>query len=110
MDPELDYTREASSRYQQVYHQLILLPCFNFKILLQVLVQDPYRKWNAARAVTSAKHWKKIQTELKHSVQTISSQPDVGFAQLCKQGADQDEDEFNLDGLTMDQLIARLRM
>ena len=30
MDPELDYTREASSRYQQVYHQLILLPFFHF--------------------------------------------------------------------------------
>ena len=77
-----------------------------------MLVQDPYRKWNAARAVTSAKHWKKIQTELKHSVQKISTQPDVGFKQLCEKGAeevDQEEDELNLDGLTMDQLIARLR-
>ena len=29
MDPELDYTREASSRYQQVSHQLILLSFLN---------------------------------------------------------------------------------
>ena len=70
-----------------------------------MLVQDPYRKWNAARAVTSAKHWRKIQTELKHSVQIISTQPDAGFALLCEKGPDQED-----DGLSMDQLIARLRM
>ena len=78
-----------------------------------MLVQDPYRKLNAARAVTSAKHWKTIQTELKNSVQKISTQPDIGFKQLCEKGADeavQEDDDLNLDGLTMDQLIARLRM
>ena len=95
MDPVLDYTREASSRYQQVSHRLkytfyLLLSC------LQVLVQDPYRKWNAARAVTSAKHWEKIKAELKHSVKMISEQSDVGFDQLCQRSVGE-EDEVSID-------------
>ena len=77
-------------------------------------MQDPHRKWNAARAVTSAKSWKKIEAELKHSVRMISEQPDIGFGQLCEKGAneeDQEDEELNLNGalsIIMDN--ARLRM
>ena len=109
MDPGLDYTREASSRYQQVCHPVILsIFLFIYFLWLQVLVQDPYRKLNAARAVTSAKHWKTIQTELKHSVQKILTQPDIGFDQLCEKGAGEADPWFV--GLTLGQAIARLRM
>ena len=79
-------------------------------------MQDPHRKWNAARAVTSAKSWKKIEAELKHSVRMIIEQPDIGFEQLCKKGANeenQEDEELNLNGalsIIMDELIARLRM
>ena len=72
--------------------------------------------WNAARAVTSAKSWKKIEAELKHSVRMISEQPDIGFEQLCEKGAgeeDQEDEELNLNGalsIIMDELIAQLRM
>ena len=73
------------------YDSIFLLLC------LQVLVQDPYRKWNAARAVTSVKHWEKIKTELKHSVKMISEQsPDVGFDQLCQRSVGE-EDEVSID-------------
>ena len=69
-------------------------------------MQDPHVKLNAALAVTSAKSWKKIEAELKHSVRMIS--------ELCEKGAneeDQEDEELNLNGafsIIMD--IARLRM
>ena len=73
------------------YNSIFLLLC------LQVLVQDPYRKWNAARAVTSAKHWEKIKAELKHSVKMISEQSDVGFDQLCQRSVGEEgEDSIDL--------------
>lgn len=72
------------------YNSIFLLLC------LQVLVQDPYRKWNAARAVTSAKHWEKIKAELKHSVKMISEQSDVGFDQLCQRSVGE-EVEVSID-------------
>ena len=72
------------------YNSIFLLLC------LQVLVQDPYRKWNAARAVTSVKHWEKIKTELKHSVKMISEQSDVGFDQLCQRSVGE-EVEVSID-------------
>ena len=72
------------------YNSIFLLLC------LQVLVQDPYRKWNAARAVTSVKHWEKIKAELKHSVKMISEQSDVGFDQLCERSVGEG-DEVSID-------------
>ena len=72
------------------YNSIFLLLC------LQVLVQDPYRKWNAARAVTSVKHWEKIKAELKHSVKMISEQSDVGFHQLCQRSVGE-EVEVSID-------------
>ena len=72
------------------YDSIFLLLC------LQVLVQDPYRKWNAARAVTSVKHWEKIKAELKHSVKMISEQADVGFDQLCQRSVGE-EGEVSID-------------
>ena len=65
-------------------------------LCFQVLVQDPYRKWNAARAVTSVKHWEKIKAELKHSVKMISEQSDVGFDQLCERSVGE-EVEVSID-------------
>ena len=91
------------------FHFLLVASDALLSVCPQVLVQDPHRKWNAARAVTSAKSWKKIEAELKHSVRMISEQPDIGFEQLCEKGADE-EDQEEEDGLTMDELIARLRM
>ena len=72
------------------YDSIFLLLC------LQVLVQDPYRKWNAARAVTSVNHWEKIKTELKFSVKMISEQSDVGFDQLCQRSVGE-EGEVSID-------------
>jgi hypothetical protein len=74
MDPRLDYTRESSTRYQQV------------------LVQEPYGLGNAARAVTSRRHWRAVLAPLRTTLELVAREPGAGLLQLCKLQAAEDLD------------------
>ena len=65
MDPQLDYTREASSRYQEL------------------LVQDPYDQRNAARAINSRKQREKIEEAFMDSDSLLKEKKNCSFYESC---------------------------
>ena len=65
MDPQLDYTREASSRYQEL------------------LVQDPYDQRNAARAINSRKQREKIEEVFENSDSLLKEKTNCSFYESC---------------------------
>ena len=61
----LDYTRESSSRYQQV------------------LVQDPYDERNAARAINTTKQREIIEEAFEVSDAILSEKRNCSFNETC---------------------------